>query len=69
MMERVPGSDAAAPSPMTTRPAMSTSTSGATAAMIDPAQKIPTPLSITALRPNMSPRVPAANMKAANMRA
>ena len=69
MMESVPGSDAAAPIPMTTRPTMRRSTFEANAATIEPAQKTATPPNITRLRPRRSPSVPPANMRAANVSA
>ena len=66
MSESVPGSEAAAPSPITTRPAMRMFVVGATAATTDPAQKTATPASITFFRPNRSPSVPPVSMRAAN---
>ena len=66
MSESVPGSDAAAPTPITTRPAMSMPVLGASAATTEPAQKIATPASITFLRPNRSPSVPPVSISAAN---
>ena len=69
MMDRVPGSLAAAPTPMMTRPAISQSTLLASAATTDPAQKIATPASMTRLRPRMSPSIPAASMKLAKVSA
>jgi hypothetical protein len=64
-MESVPGSDAAAPRPMTTRATMSVSAFGASAARADPAQKTATPASMTFLRPKRSPSVPKVSMKLA----
>ena len=49
MMDSVPGSLAAAPTPMMTRPAINQSTLLARAATTDPAQKIATPASMTRL--------------------
>src|SRR5581483_11881300 len=66
MSESVPGSDAAAPTPITIRPAMSIDGLVATAASTEPAQKIPTPVSITRFRPSRSPSVPPVSMSAAN---
>ena len=69
MMDKVPGSLAAAPIPMMTRPAMSQSTFPASAATTEPPQKMATPTSITRLRPRMSPSMPATSMKLAKVRA
>ena len=69
MMDKVPGSLAAAPIPMTTRPAISQSTLLAVAARTDPAQKMATPTSMMRLRPKMSPSIPATSMKLANVSA
>jgi len=69
IIERVPGSEAAAPMPMTTRPAISTSVVGATAAMTEPAQNTATPNRITFLRPNRSPMVPKLSIRLAKVRA
>ena len=69
MMESVPGSLAAAPTPMITRPAISQSALLASAATTDPAQKIATPASMIRLRPRMSPSMPAASMKLAKVNA
>ena len=66
MSESVPGSEAAAPTPITIRPAMSVVVSGASAATIEPAQKMATPASITFFRPSRSPSVPPVSMSAAN---
>ncbi len=55
--------------PMTTRPAMSTSVVGATAAMTEPAQNTATPASITFLRPKRSPTVPKLSIRLAKARA
>ena len=66
MSESVPGSEAAAPTPITSRPAMRTPELGASAATTEPAQKIATPASITFFRPNRSPSVPPVSMSAAN---
>jgi hypothetical protein len=64
--ESVPGSEPAAPTPITIRPAMRTPDVVASAATIEPAQKIATPASITFFRPNRSPSVPPVSMSAAN---
>ncbi len=69
MMERVPGSLAAAPTPMMTRPAINQSTLLANAATTDPTQKMATPASMMRFRPRMSPSIPAASMKLAKVRA
>ncbi len=69
MIESVPGSLAAAPIPMITRPAISQSTLEARAATTDPTQKMATPASMMRLRPRMSPNIPAASMKLAKVRA
>ena len=69
MMDKVPGSLAAAPIPMMTRPAMSQSTFPASAAMTEPPQKMATPTSMMRLRPRMSPSIPATNMKLAKVSA
>ena len=68
-MDSVPGSLAAAPSPMTARPAISTPGFGASAHSTDPAQKTPAPDSMTILRPSSSPIIPQASMTLAKVRA
>ena len=68
-IDRVPGSLAAAPRPITARPAMTRPIFGASAASTEPAQKMPTPISITRLRPNSSPTMPNASMAPANVSA
>jgi hypothetical protein len=68
-MDKVPGSEAAAPTPMTTRPAMRKSVSGATAAMTDPAMNTATPVNMTFLRPSRSPMVPKLSMRPAKVSA
>ena len=68
-IDRVPGSLAAAPRPMTARAAISTPVSGARAASTEPAQKMPTPASMTFLRPNSSATMPKASMAPANVSA
>ena len=68
-MDRVPGSLAAAPRPMTARPAISTPTLGASADRTDPAQNMPTPASMTRLRPNSSPTMPKPSIAAAKVSA
>ena len=66
MSESVPGSEAAAPRPITSLPAMRMLVLGATAATTEPAQKTTTPVSITFFRPNRSPSVPPVSISAAN---
>src|ERR1700689_2838922 len=68
-IERVPGSLAAAPMPITARPAMSTPTFGASAHRTDPAQNTPTPASMTFFLPSSSPIIPQASMRLAKGRA
>ena len=68
-MDRVPGSLAAAPMPITARPAMSIAGLGASADSTEPAQNTPTPASMTFLRPSSSPIIPQASMRLANVRA
>jgi hypothetical protein len=65
----VPGSLAAAPNPITARPAISTSMFVASADRTDPAQKIPAPISMTRLRPNSSLTMPNASMAPAKVSA
>src|SRR5690349_11035926 len=69
IIDKVPGSLAAAPSPMTDRAAMSIPMLGATAASAAPAQYTPAPASMIFLRPNLSPSIPKASIKLANVRA
>ncbi len=69
IMDRVPGSLAAAPRPITARPAISIPVLGASAASTDPAQKITAPISMTRLRPNSSPTMPKASMVPAKVSA
>ena len=64
MMDRVPGSQAAAPIPMTARAAMSEPVLGARAPKREPAANTATPASISRFLPNRSLRVPKASMKA-----
>ena len=68
-MDSVPGSLAAAPNPITARPAMTSPMFGARAASTEPPQKMATPISITRLRPNSSPTMPNASMAPANVSA
>ena len=68
-IESVPGSLAAAPRPITARPAISVWTFGASAHSTDPAQKTPAPASMTFLRPSSSPIIPQASMMLAKVRA
>jgi hypothetical protein len=63
---RVAGSTNAAPMPVKARPAISTVTLGASAAMTDPAANRPRPISIPRLRPNRSPSAPAGISRHAN---
>ena len=65
IIDSVPGSEAAAPTPITTRPMMRTWTSGARAATTDPAQNTATPPNMTFLRPNRSLSVPKVNIRLA----
>jgi len=65
----VPGSLAAAPRPMMTRPAISVCAFGASAHSTEPAQNTPAPLSMTFFRPSSSPIMPHASMIEANARA
>ncbi len=69
MIESVPGSLAAAPTPMTTRAATSVETVGASAPNSEPPMNTPRPPSITRLRPRRSPSVPIASMRPAKVRA
>ena len=59
MIDSVPGSEPAAPTPMTTRPTSSHPRPGAIAAITDPALKRARPPSITLRRPKRSPSMPA----------
>ena len=68
-MDKVSGSLAAAPRPITARPAVSTPTLGASAHRTDPAQKMPIPVSMTRLRPNSSPTMPKPSIAPANVSA
>ena len=68
-IDSVPGSLAAAPRPITARPAMSTGTSGASAHSTEPAQNTPAPASMTFFRPSSSPIIPRASMMLAKVRA
>ncbi len=67
--DSVPGSLAAAPRPITARPAIRVCELGARAQTTEPAQKTPAPASMTFLRPSSSPIIPQASMIAANARA
>ncbi len=69
MTDSVPGSDAAAPTPITARPAISVPTLGASADSTDPAQKTTMPASSTHLRPSRSPSEPAISIRLAKTRA
>ncbi len=68
-MDSVPGSLAAAPIPMTARPAISTSTFGASAHSSAPPQNTPAPTSMTILRPSSSPIIPQASIRLAKVSA
>ena len=68
-IDSVPGSLAAAPMPITARPAMSTWTFGASAHNTEPAQNTPAPASMTFFRPSSSPIIPQASMRLAKVRA
>ncbi len=68
-MDRVPGSLAAAPRPITARPAMRVWAFGASAHRTEPAQKTPAPASMTFFRPSSSPIIPQASMMLAKVRA
>jgi len=66
IIESVLGSDPAAPTPITTRPAINSPGDTENAQMMDPAQKITAPISITRLRPKLSPSDPQMSMRLAN---
>ena len=68
-IDKVPGSLAAAPRPITARPAIRTWTFGASADRTEPAQNTPAPVSMTFLRPSSSPIIPQASMMLAKVRA
>jgi len=61
-MDSVPGSLAAAPRPITARPAIRTGALGTMAHSTEPAQKTAAPASMTRLRPNSSPTMPNASI-------
>ena len=69
IIDSVPGSEAAAPTPMMTRPTTSSSGLVESAQTTDPMQKIATPISITRLRPKLSPSDPHISIKLANANA
>ena len=69
IIDSVPGSDAAAPTPMITRAAIRTPLSAATAPSTDPTVNTARPTTITDRRPRWSPSVPNDSIKAANVRA
>src|SRR5215469_11261440 len=69
IMDSVPGSLAAAPSPITARPAIRIAMLGASADIVAPAQYTPAPASITFLRPNSSPTMPNPSIRAAKVSA
>src|SRR5664280_2169452 len=69
IMESVPGSEAAAPTPMTMRPMTSSVDEVATAHTIEPAQKIATPRSIIFFRPKLSPSEPQISIRLPKARA
>ena len=68
-MDSVPGSLAAAPRPMTARPAISTLIFGASAHSSAPPQNTPAPASMTILRPSSSLIIPHASMMLAKVSA
>ena len=68
-IDSVPGSLAAAPRPITARPAISVPGFGASAHSTDPAQNTPAPVSMTFLRPSSSPIIPQASMMLAKVSA
>src|SRR5664280_3127781 len=69
IMESVPGSEAAAPTPMTIRPMTSSVDEVATAHTIEPKQKIATPRSIIFFRPKLSPSEPQISIRLPKARA
>ena len=66
MIESVPGSEAAAPTPMITRPTIRTFVRRRERRDERAAQKSATPPSRSFLRPRMSPSVPPVSISAAN---
>src|SRR5579875_1197230 len=68
-IDRVPGSLAAAPMPITARPAMRTWTLGASADRTEPAQNVAAPASMTSFLPTSSPIIPHASMRLAKVSA
>ena len=69
IIESVLGSEPAAPTPMMTRPMMSSVGEPAKALTSEPPQKITTPINITFFRPKLSPREPQINMRLAKAKA
>ena len=69
MIDRVPGSLAAAPTPMITRAATSMPTVGASAPNSEPPMNTARPPSMTRLRPRRSPSMPMPSMRPAKVRA
>ena len=69
MIDSVPGSLAAAPTPMITRAAIRVETVGASAPNSEPPMNTARPPSITRLRPRRSPSVPMASIRPAKVRA
>ena len=65
----MPGSQAAAPTPMTTRAATRTVVDGARAPTIDAPANTANPASITLRRPSLSPSMPMPSMSAAKVKA
>src|SRR5579875_693797 len=64
--DSVPGSEAAAPMPITARPPMTQPTDGATAHMTEPPQNTTMPAAMIHFRPSRSPSEPATNIRLAN---
>ncbi len=69
MIDSVPGSDPAAPTPMMTRPTSSHTAVGAIAATTEPALNSASPASITFRRPKRSPNMPPTSIRLAKVRA
>ena len=69
IIDNVPGSDAAAPTPMITRAAIRTPLVGAAAPSTDPTVNTARPATMRNRRPRWSPSVPNDSIRAANVRA
>ena len=69
MIDSVPGSLAAAPTPMMTRAPTSVATVGDRAPSSEPMMNTPRPPSITFLRPRRSPSMPMPSMRLAKVSA